>query len=168
MIFPIIEYPDSRLTHKAEPVAVITDEIIELLDNLYETLKANEGAGLAAPQVGESLQIVVVEVEEGDLLELINPQIIEHSTASNIWVEGCLSFPGIYGTVERWDEVVVRYYDRNGDELEMTAYDYLARTLQHEIDHLQGQLFVDKIIEKIPVAELEEYIDNVSEEHQND
>lgn len=158
MPYPIILYPDARLTRAAAPVGVITNPVIELLDNLYATMKAHKGGGLAAPQVGHSLQVAVVEVEAGDLIELLNPRIIRYSDTKDIFVEGCLSVPGVYGTVERADEIVVRYYDRSGAELEMTAYDTLARTLQHEIDHLNGELFVDKIIERIPVDELEDYI----------
>lgn len=163
MRYPIIIHPDYRLKRTAEPVKVITDETIDLLDNLYETMVAHDGVGLAAPQVGQNLQIAVVEVEEGDRIEMINPQII-HQSGSNIYVEGCLSIPEVYGTVERSSEITVRFFDREGDELEVTAYDYLARAIQHEVDHLHGILFIEKMIDRIPVEDLEKYM----EEHQDD
>ncbi|MDH6364290.1 peptide deformylase [Enterococcus sp. PF1-24] len=167
MRYPIILYPDQRLQQVAEPVQVITDEIIELLDNLYETMMAHDGVGLAAPQVGRNLQVAVVEVEENDRIELINPQIIQ-KTGSDVFVEGCLSIPETYGTVERAGEIVVRYFDREGEEMELTAYDYLARAIQHEVDHLNGILFIEKVIEKIPVDQLEAYIQAKEEEEADD
>ncbi|MGM0126224.1 peptide deformylase [Enterococcus sp. AZ194] len=163
MRYPIIIYPNEFLTKKMAPVTTITDEIITLLDNLYETMVAHDGIGIAAPQVGKNLRIALVEVDEGDLFELINPEIIDKK-GSSIDVEGCLSIPETYGTVERADEITVRYFDREGEEIEVIAYDYLARAFQHEIDHLDGQLFIDKIIEKIPADQLENYM----EEHQDD
>ncbi|KAF1295238.1 peptide deformylase [Enterococcus sp. JM4C] len=163
MRYPIIIYPNELLTKKMAPVTAITDEIITLLDDLYETMVAHDGIGIAAPQVGKNLRIALVEVDEGDLFELINPEIIERK-GSSIDVEGCLSIPETYGTVERADEITVRYFDREGEEIEVIAYDYLARAFQHEIDHLDGQLFIDKIIERIAADQLEKYM----EEHQDD
>ena len=133
---------------------MITDETIVLLDNLYETMVANDGVGIAAPQVGKNQRIAIVEVDEGDKFELINPEIIE-AKGESIDVEGCLSIPHVYGTVKRADEVTVRYYDRDGEEIEVTAFGYLARAFQHEIDHLDGILFIDKMIEQIPEEKLE-------------
>lgn len=159
MRYPIIIEPDRRLKKVTEPVRMITDDIIDLLENLHETMLAHDGVGLAAPQVGKNLQVAVVEVEEGECIELINPSILHQSAETNIYVEGCLSIPNVYGTVERSDEVVVSYFDREGSEMEVTAYDFLARTLQHEIDHLQGVLFTDKIIERISADELEKYME---------
>ncbi|WP_265459975.1 peptide deformylase [Enterococcus sp. HY326] len=163
MRLPIILYPDYRLKRMAEPVKVITDELVELLDNMQETMVAHDGVGLSAPQVGVNLQIAIVEADEGEVIELINPKIIKRS-GEDIDVEGCLSLPGKYGTVKRSTEITVIYFDREGDELEMEAFDYLARIIQHEVDHLQGKVFIDKQIEAIPEAELEKYM----EEHQHD
>ncbi|MGX7201661.1 peptide deformylase [Enterococcus plantarum] len=164
MRYPILIHPNERLKQKAKPVTMITDETITLLEDMYETMIAHDGIGLAAPQIGKNLQLAVVEVdEETGLFELINPEIIERK-GSDIDVEGCLSIPETYGTVERADEVTVRYFDREGDEIEVTAYGYLARAFQHEIDHLNGELFIDKIIDPIKPEELEAYM----EEHLDD
>lgn len=163
MRYPILIHPNDKLKRVAQTIDVITDETVALLDNLYETMVANDGIGIAAPQVGKNKRIAVVEVDEGDKFELINPEIIE-AKGESIDVEGCLSIPHVYGTVKRADEVTVRYYDREGEEIEVTAFGYLARAFQHEIDHLDGVLFVEKMIEQIPEAELEDYM----EEHLND
>ncbi|MBM1153085.1 peptide deformylase [Enterococcus durans] len=163
MRYPILIHPNDKLKRVAQPIDVITDETVALLDNLYETMVANDGIGIAAPQVGKNKRIAVVEVDEGDKFELINPEIIE-AKGESIDVEGCLSIPHVYGTVKRADEVTVRYYDREGEEIEVTAFGYLARAFQHEIDHLDGVMFVEKMIEQIPEAELEDYM----EEHLND
>ena len=163
MRYPILIHPNDKLKRVAQPIDVITDETVALLDNLYETMVANDGIGIAAPQVGKNKRIAVVEVDEGDKFELINTEIIE-AKGESIDVEGCLSIPHVYGTVKRADEVTVRYYDREGEEIEVTAFGYLARAFQHEIDHLDGVLFVEKMIEQIPEAELEDYM----EEHLND
>lgn len=163
MRLPIILYPDYRLKRMAEPVKIITDELVELLDNMQETMVAHDGVGLSAPQVGVNLQIAIVEADEGEVIELINPKIVKRS-GEDIDVEGCLSLPGKYGTVKRSTEITVIYFDREGDELEMETFDYLARIIQHEVDHLQGKVFIDKQIEAIPEAELEKYM----EEHQHD
>ena len=163
MRYPIIIHPDDRLLKKAAPIEYITDEIVTLLDDMYETMVAHDGIGLAAPQIGKNLRIAVVEVDEGDRFDFINPEIIERKGTS-IDVEGCLSIPETYGTVARAHEVTVRYYDREGSEMEVTAYGYLARAFQHEIDHLDGKLFIDQVIEKIEPEDLERYM----EEHVDD
>lgn len=164
MRYPIVIHPNERLTQKAQPVTMITDETIKLLEDMYETMVAHDGIGLAAPQIGKNVQLAVIEIdEETGLFELINPEIIELK-GSDIDVEGCLSIPETYGTVERADEVTVRYFDREGDEIEVTAYGYLARAFQHEIDHLNGELFIDKIIDPIKPEDLEAYM----EEHIDD
>lgn len=163
MRYPILIHPDKKLKSKTQPIDVITDETITLLDDMYETMVAHDGVGIAAPQIGKNLRIAVVEVDEGDKFELINPEIIDKK-GEDIDVEGCLSIPHVYGTVKRAEEVTVRYFDREGDEIEVTASGYLARAFQHEIDHLEGVLFIEKMIEQIPEEKLEEYM----EEHQDD
>lgn len=110
MRYPILIHPNDKLKRTAQPIDVITDETIALLDNLYETMIANDGIGIAAPQVGQNKRIAVIEVDEGEKFELINPEIIE-AKGESLDVEGCLSIPHVYGTVKRADEVTVRYYD---------------------------------------------------------
>lgn len=163
MRYPILLYPDHRLNQSAQTIEYVTDELVQLLDDMYETMVAHDGIGLAAPQIGKNLRMAVVELDEGDCFELINPVIVEKKGAT-IDVEGCLSIPETYGTVERADEITIRYYDREGDEMEITAYGYLARAFQHEIDHLDGKLFIDQMVDSIAPEDLERYM----EEHAND
>ena len=118
MRYPIIITPDERLRRQAKPVKVITDELVQLLDDLYETMVAHDGIGIAAPQVGKNLQVAIVEVEEDDRFEMINPEIIA-SSGESLDVEGCLSIPHTFGTVKRADEITVRYFDREGEEMEV-------------------------------------------------
>lgn len=163
MRYPIIIQPDEQLRKPNQEIQELTDELVDLLDDMYETMLAHDGVGIAAPQIGKNLQMAVVEVDENDRFDLINPQIIDRKGKS-VFVEGCLSIPHVFGTVERAEEITVRYYDREGDEMEVTAYGYLARAIQHEIDHLNGVLFTDKVLEPIPEEELENYY----EEHEHD
>lgn len=133
---------DDILRKKARKVEVIDDRIIELLDDMLETMRSRDGVGLAAPQVGVLRRVVIVDVGDG-LYEFINPEIIEQSGA-NTMVEGCLSVPDNIGDVTRPTKVVVRAYNRDGEEFELTAYDYFAKAICHEVDHLDGIVFVDK------------------------
>lgn len=158
MILPLVLHPDERLQSVTRPIQEITEEVEELLDNLQDTMITHDGVGLAAPQVGKNLQVAVVEEEDGEIIELINPRIVQ-ATGETIDVEGCLSIPHVYGTVARAKRILVHYYDREGDEMELEAYDYLARAIQHEIDHLHGVLFTEKMIERIPEEQLESYME---------
>ena len=158
MILPLVLHPDERLQSVTRPIQEITEEVEELLDNLQDTMIAHDGVGLAAPQVGKNLQVAVVEEEDEEIIELINPRIVQ-ATGETIDVEGCLSIPHVYGTVARAKRILVHYYDREGDEMELEAYDYLARAIQHEIDHLHGVLFTEKMIEQIPEEQLESYME---------
>lgn len=163
MRYPILIHPDEQLRKPCEPIDQITDELVVLLEDMYETMVAHDGVGIAAPQIGKNIQVAVVEVEENDRFELINPHIIDRK-GKDIDIEGCLSMPHVFGTVERAEEITVRYFDRDGDEIEVTAFGYLARAIQHEIDHLHGVLFTDKVIERIAEEDLESYY----EEHLDD
>ncbi|MGX7418483.1 peptide deformylase [Carnobacterium gallinarum] len=161
-LLPIVKYPDDILESPTAKVTEITDEILQLLSDMYDTMIENDGIGIAAPQVNQSLRIALVELdEETGLFEMINPEIIEKE-GSSIDVEGCLSFPDVYGTVERAEYIVVRFTDRFGDEYEVEADGYLARAFQHELEHLDGQLFTDKIIDHIDPEALDAYM----EEHE--
>jgi len=138
---------DEVLRKKCRIVDKIDDRIISLLDDMAETMYEANGVGLAAPQVGILKRIAVIDIGDG-LIELINPEIISQ-TGSVIEQEGCLSVPGKYGTVQRPMEVTVKATDRDGNDYEITAEGLLAKALCHEIDHLDGIVFVDKVIEYI-------------------
>ena len=122
---------------------------------MAETMYAADGCGLAAPQVGILRRMVVIDVGDG-LIELINPEIIE-SEGEEIGVEGCLSVPGRRGTVKRPTKVVVRALDKKGREIELTAEGFLARAVCHELDHLDGTVYVDKMIEDVTDQYNQEY-----------
>jgi peptide deformylase len=145
-VYQIVKIGEDILREKAIEVKKITPNIIKLLDNMAETMYEAKGVGLAAPQVGVSKRVVVIDVGDG-LLELINPMIIK-KTGSEVDEEGCLSVPNKTGRVKRAAEVVVQAMDRNGEMKEYHADAFLARAMQHETDHLDGILFVD-IADKI-------------------
>ena len=126
----------------SRPVTEITPRITTLLDDMIETMRAEGGCGLAAVQVGVLRRIVVIEVEEGNVIELINPKIIAFA-GEQIEQEGCLSNPGEFGLTKRPKAVTVRAMDRNGKEFELSGSDLLARAICHECDHLDGKLYID-------------------------
>ena len=134
---------DEVLRKVCRPVEEITPRIHTLLDDMTETMRAADGCGLAAPQVGILRRIVVIEVEEGKVIELINPKIIA-TAGEQEGPEGCLSIPGRRGTVKRPRHVTVRATNRYGEEFEMSGSDLLARAFCHELDHLDGRLYVDR------------------------
>lgn len=138
----IVKVGDDILRKRCRPVEVITPKTLQLLDDMAETMRAAQGVGLAAPQVGILRKIVVIEVEEGNLIELINPKIIAYA-GEQIGTEGCLSVPGKWGTVKRPMHVTVRALNRHGEEFEITGSEFLARAFCHELDHLDGQLYID-------------------------
>ena len=140
----IVKYGDDVLRRVCRPVDKITPRTLTLLDDMIETMRAADGCGLAAPQVGVLRRIAVVEVEEGNPIELINPKIIAYAGEQHEQ-EGCLSLPGEWGTTVRPAHVTVRALDRRGEEFEVTGSDLLARALCHEIDHLDGKLFIDRL-----------------------
>lgn len=143
---PIVTYPDPRLKEVCAPVATFDRELHTLLDDMRETMYAANGIGLAAPQIGRLERIAVVDVspEGNDPLELINPEIIEQEGSTDS-EEGCLSIPDYRDTVKRHRTVTVRAYDRHGEQFEIEADGLFAICLQHEIDHLNGVLFVDRM-----------------------
>jgi peptide deformylase len=132
---------DPVLRTKAKPVTEITSAIEKLLDDMADTMYDADGVGLAAPQIGVSKRVVVIDVGQG-LIELINPEIIE-KRGSQTGSEGCLSLPGLYGDVTRAMHVKVKALNRKGEEFELEGTEMLARCIQHEIDHLDGILFID-------------------------
>ena len=138
----ILRFGDDALRRVCRPVDEITPQILTLLDDMAETMRAAQGVGLAAPQVGVLRRIAVIEVEPGELIELINPKIIAKA-GSQEGLEGCLSLPDQYAPVERPKHVTVRATNRYGEEFEMSGSDLLARAFCHEIEHLDGKLFID-------------------------
>ena len=146
-VMKILRLGDETLRKKSHPVTKIDRRTIGLLKDMAETMYAADGCGLAAPQVGILRRMVVIDVGDG-LIELINPEIIE-SEGEEIGVEGCLSVPGRRGTVKRPTKVVVRALDKKGREIELTAEGFLARAVCHELDHLDGIVYVDKMIEDV-------------------
>jgi peptide deformylase len=134
---------DEALRKVCRPVDTITPRVLTLLDDMVETMRAANGVGLAAPQVGILRRIVVIEVEPGEVIELINPKIIAFSGEQD-GQEGCLSVPGRWGMVKRPMHVTVRALNRKGEEFEITGHELLARCFCHELDHLDGGLYIDK------------------------
>lgn len=147
------EKGDPVLRETAVAVKRFDETLERLVDDMFETLYHYNGVGLAAPQIGIPKRIVVIDAGENEKFVLINPEIITAS-GKEIDAEGCLSIPGVWGEVERYSEVRVRAQDVKGEHFEVQANDLLCRALQHEIDHLKGVLFVDKVIRFIPKEEL--------------
>jgi peptide deformylase len=148
MIRTILHYPDKRLREKGKRIERVTDEIRTLIDDMAETMYAAPGVGLAATQIGEALQLFVIDVAEqdepSDLRVFINPEILERLEEIT-WTEGCLSFPGVTEDVDRAAKVKVKALDRNGKSFTLEAEGLLAVAIQHEFDHLQGVLMIDHL-----------------------
>ncbi len=146
---PLCIAPDSRLSTKCEPVDKIDDELRKVLDDMLETMYANEGVGLAANQVGITKRMFVMDVtEEGEKpnpIKMINPEITWVSDSQVPKPQGCLSVPNAYNEVTRPEKLTVQYLDENGKEQEMTADGWLAVCIQHEMDHINGKLFIDHL-----------------------
>ena len=147
MIRKILHYPDQRLRQKAEPVAKMTPELQKLVDDMAETMYAAPGVGLAATQIGEAKQLFIIDIShEGpsDLRVFINAQIT--TTQGEVdWEEGCLSFPGEHHEIRRAERVAVRAQDRHGNWFELEADGLLAIAIQHENDHIEGKLMIDRL-----------------------
>lgn len=144
----ILHFPDERLRHRCVPVDDVNDETRQLIDNMFETMYAADGIGLAAAQVNVPLRVMVIDLarhenqQEDSALVFINPEIIDDS-GSEVMEEGCLSVPDTFAKVERAETIKVRALDREGVPFELEADGLLAVCIQHEIDHLDGKLFVD-------------------------
>ena len=147
----IVTHPDPVLRRKARKVTDFGPELQELIDDLVETMRAAPGVGLAAPQLDTSIQLIVVEFgdEENDdippkLYTVVNPEIIKPSREKEMGTEGCLSIPGFVGDIERPVSATVKGQNRHGQPLKIKAHGWLARIFQHEVDHLNGILFIDR------------------------
>ena len=140
----VLIYPDERLRTVCQPVAEINDEIRKIVDDMFETMYKEEGIGLAAPQVNIQQRIITIDLdsENSNQIVLINPEILESRGETGI-EEGCLSIPGFRGLVPRKEKVTVKALNRDGNEFTLEADGLLAICIQHEIDHLNGVLFVD-------------------------
>ncbi len=148
MVHEIVIWPDPVLKKKAAPVARFDAALHKLLADMTETMYAADGVGLAAPQIGISQRVVVIDTsprQEGQkLLEVINPEIVA-ARGEVVYNEGCLSIPGEVEEIKRHEEVAVRFFDREGKKIELEATGLLAIAFQHEIDHIDGMLFVDRL-----------------------
>jgi peptide deformylase len=151
MILPIVTYPDKRLKQRSKPVESFDDTLHNFLEDMYETMLASNGIGLAAIQVAKPINALIINLpdEQGEqhrsnLMEIINPTITL-SEGSTFYQEGCLSVPGFYEEVERFDTVTVAYQDRFGNEQLIEADGLLSVALQHEMEHLHGKLFIEKL-----------------------
>jgi peptide deformylase len=152
---PIVTTPDPVLRAKAKKVQQITPEITQLIDDMIETMREAPGVGLAAPQLGVSQRVIVVEYPEGSedpeaepkppkLYAVVNPEISRHSRDVEIRREGCLSIPDYMGDVERYTQATVKGLDRHGKPFKLKTKNWLSRVFQHEIDHLDGILYTDR------------------------
>jgi peptide deformylase len=148
MIRTILHYPDPRLRQKAAPIEKVTPEIARLIDDMAETMYAAPGVGLAAPQLGEPHRLFLIDIagedEPSELRVFINPEILS-ATGDQVWPEGCLSFPGVNEDIKRAARVAVRALDRHGVPFELEAEGLLAVAIQHESDHLDGVLMIDRL-----------------------
>jgi peptide deformylase len=157
-ILPLVIAPDPRLNTPSKPVDAVNDEVRKLLNNMLDTMYANQGIGLAAVQVGVHLNVIVLDVacmedSQGEdaepiakrPLKMVNPKVIESSDNLSSYEEGCLSFPGQYSDVQRPAQVLISYLDETGSLQKLTADGILATCIQHEIDHINGTVFVDHI-----------------------
>lgn len=169
-ILDIVTFPDPFLRLKAKPVKKFDKELQSLIDSMFETMRNEPGVGLAAPQIGESLQLVVIEYAEEPEDEdepapkpkryvLVNPEIVERSEEMVEAMEGCLSIPGLIGQVERHEAITVKALTRHGKPQKVKADGWMARIIQHELDHLDGVLYTDRASEVYqPVTEEEDEI----------
>jgi len=142
-LIEVLRFPHPILRQQCEPVAAITDDVLKLIDDMVETMYSYKGVGLAAPQVGVAQNIIVLDVGQG-LVSLINPEI-SSSEGTEAKEEGCLCLPDLLVTVERRERIQIKGNDRKGNPVTFEADGLLARALQHEIDHLNGTLIIDKL-----------------------
>lgn len=147
-------HSDPILRQKAKRVHIITNSTQKLIDDMIETMQQANGVGLAAPQVGISLRIIVVQIPEEEPIALVNPEIIKRSGEQEV-TEGCLSVPGYYGEIKRSAGVTVKGKNRNGQKIRIKATGLMAEALEHEIDHLNGRLYIDHVENKSKLYKVE-------------
>ena len=145
MVYEIKKYGEECLGKECVPVEKITEETLKILEDMVETMHEANGVGLAAPQVGINEKYFVIDIGDGVVRKIINPEILEYSEEFTETDEGCLSVPGVYKKVKRAYEIKVKYLNENGEEKEETMTGFLAKAFQHEFDHLSGTLFIERI-----------------------
>ncbi len=143
-VLPLVTRPETVLRQKTHRVTSFDDSIQRLIDNMIETMRVSSGVGLAAPQIGVSLRIAVIEIPEQEVIVLVNPEIVKRG-GERILEEACLSVPGYQGTIKRAEWVKVKAQDRYGKEFRIKGEGLLAQALEHEIDHLDGVLYLDHV-----------------------
>ncbi|MXZ13470.1 MAG: peptide deformylase [Candidatus Dadabacteria bacterium] len=148
-VLDILVYPDPALKRKSLPVTKFSEDVVSLLDDMAQTMRDADGVGLAAPQVGKNIRVILIDVplpeeDKREFYELINPEIVS-SRGFQIGEEGCLSVPGFFANIRRKEHVRVSALDRRGKRFTIDADGMLSRVLQHEIDHLDGILFFDRL-----------------------
>ncbi|ANU27932.1 peptide deformylase [Planococcus versutus] len=154
----IVKHPNKVLETTCQVVTVFDEKLSVLLDDMHETMIESDGVGIAAPQVGETVRVAIVDFREGqEPIEMINPELVLFE-GTETDIEGCLSFPGIFGEVERFDHIKIKAQERDGSWYELEAEGYEARAIQHEMDHLDGILFTSKITKYVTQEELDEMI----------
>lgn len=165
-ILEIVKHPNPILEQKCETVTKFDKKLAALLDDMHETMLENDGVGIAAPQVNIAQRIAIVDFNEGqEPIEMINPELALYEGAETD-IEGCLSFPGIFGEVERYDHIKIKAQERDGSWYELEAEGYEARAILHEMDHLEGILFTSKISKYISQEELDAIIAEAAEEEE--
>ena len=153
-VLPIVGYSHPVLRQKAKRVGNIDGSVQRLIDDMVETMHEIEGVGLAAPQVGVSLRVIVIELPGEETLALVNPQIVKRSGEREV-VEGCLSVPGYRGEIKRSVKVVAKGLDRHGREVRIKGEELMAQVLEHELDHLNGVLYIDHLESMDKLSKLE-------------
>lgn len=163
----IVKHPSDVLEKSCAPVTTFDKNLGVLLDDMYETMIEADGVGIAAPQVGTAVRAAIVDFREGqDPIEMINPELVLYE-GSDTDIEGCLSFPGVFGEVERYDHIKIKAQERDGSWYELEAEGYEARAILHEMDHLDGVLFTSKITKYVTQEELDEMIRLQEEEEES-
>jgi peptide deformylase len=153
-VLPIRVLGDLVLRQRAKRIRIIDGSIQGLIDDMIDTMRATHGVGLAAPQIGVSLRVIVIEIPGEEVLTLINPEVVRRSGEREV-VEGCLSVPGYQGEIKRSVSVTVKGLSRNGKEIRVKGRELLAQALEHETDHLNGILYIDHVESKDKLYRIE-------------
>ncbi len=156
-VLPIYHFPNPILKQKSKRVRVIDDSVQKLIDNMLETMHSASGVGLAAPQVGVPLRVIVISMPEEESIVLINPEVVRRK-GERLVNEGCLSVPGYFGEIKRAESITVKGLDPSGKKIRIKAAELLAQVLEHEIDHINGVLYLDHLesMDKLRKIEMEE------------